>query len=132
MNEKKKRRLRKFHFHPTTTFVLLTIFVVVLSWFLAKINVQSSYSVVNPSTLELETRIVKVNNLLSSDGVKLIFGNAATNMASFSAFINLIVALIGLSVAHASGFIKAFIRRNTLKLNNKVITFIIILLGIFS
>lgn len=132
MNEKKKRRLKKFHFHPTTTFLLLTIFVVLLSWFLAKMNVQSSYSVVNPNTLELETKIVKINNLLSSNGVKLIFGNAATNLASFSAFINLIIALIGLSVAHASGFIKAFIRKNTLRLNNKIITFIIILLGIFS
>jgi len=132
MKEKRKRRLKKFHFHPTTTFLLLTVFVIVLSWFLAKINVQSSYSVVNPNTLELETKIVKVNNLLSSDGFKLIFGNAAINLASFSAFINLIVALIGLSVAHASGFIKAFIRKNTLHLNNKVITFIIILFGIFS
>ena len=119
MNEKKKRRLKKFRFHPTTTFLLLTIFVVVLSWILAKMNIQSSYSVVNPNTMELETQIVKVNNLLSANGVKLIFGNAATNLASFSAFINLIVALIGLSVAHASGFIKAFIRKNTLKLNNK-------------
>lgn len=132
MKEKKKRRLKKFHFHPATTFLLLTILVLILSWALAGLKVQSSYSVINPNTLELGTEIVKVKNLLSADGVKLLIGNAATNLASFSAFINLIVALIGLSVAHASGFIKAFIRRNTLKLNNKVITFIIILLGIFS
>ncbi|MBQ7105332.1 MAG: AbgT family transporter [Bacilli bacterium] len=132
MKEKRKRRLKKFHFHPTTTFLLLTILVLILSCFLAKLNIQSSYSVINPNTLELETKIVKVKNLLTADGVKLVIGNAANNLASFSAFINLIVALIGLSVAHASGFIKAFIRRNTLNLNNKVITFIIILLGIFS
>ena len=132
MKEKRKRRLKKFHFHPTTTFLLLTIVVIIFSCFLAKMNVQSSYSVINSNTLELETKIVKVKNLLSADGVKLIVGSAATNMASFSAFINLIVALIGLSVAHASGFIKAFIRKNTLNINNKVITFIIILLGIFS
>ena len=95
--------------------MLLTILVLILSWALASLKVQSSYSVINPNTLELGTEIVKVKNLLSADGVKLLIGNAATNMASFSAFINLIVALIGLSVAHASGFIKAFIRRNTLK-----------------
>lgn len=132
MKERKKRRLKKFHFHPATTFLLLTILVIVVSCFLAKLNVQSSYSVINPNTLELETKIVKVKNLLTSDGVKLVIGNAATNLASFSAFINLIVALIGLSVAHASGFIKTFIRKKTLNLNNKIITFIIILLGIFS
>lgn len=132
MKDKRKRRLKKFHFHPTTTFLLLTILVLILSCFLSKLNVQSSYSVINPNTLELETKIVKVKNLLTADGVKLVIGNAANNLASFSSFINLIVALIGLSVAHASGLIKAFIRRNTLNLNNKVITFIIILLGIFS
>ena len=132
MIEKKKIRFKRFHFHPTTTFFLLTIFVVILSFCLAKLNISSSYSVINSNTLELETKIVKVNNLLSADGVKFIFGSAATNLASFSAFINLMVALIGLSVAHATGFIRAFIRKNTLHLNNKFITFIIILLGIFS
>lgn len=132
MSERKKRRLKKFRFHPVTTFILLTVFLIVVSWFLSKLNIQSSYSVINPISLELETKIVKVNNLLSSNGVKLMFGDAAENLASFSAFINLIVALIGLSVAHASGFIKAFIRKNTLHLNNKFITFSIILLGIFS
>lgn len=132
MKEKRKRRLKKFHFHPATTFLLLTIFLIVLSCFLSKLNIQSSYSIINSSTMELETKIVKVKNLLTAEGVKLIIGEAATNLASFSAFINLIIALIGLSVAHASGFIKAFIKRNTLNLNNKIITFIIILLGIFS
>lgn len=132
MKEKKKRRLRKFNLHPTTTFILLTILLIVISWFLSKLNIQSSYTVIDANTLETETTIVKVENLLSSSGFKFIISNAASNFASFSAFITLMVALIGLSVAHASGFIKAFIRRNTLKVNNKVITFLIILLGIFS
>ena len=132
MKEKRKRRLKKFNFHPTTTFILLTLLVIILSWVLSSLNIQSSYSTINPDTLDLETVIVKVENLFTTSGFKLVVGNAANNFASFSAFITLMVALIGLSVAHASGFIKAFIRKNTLNLNNKVITFIIILLGIFS
>ena len=60
MKEKKKRRLKKFHFHPATTFLLLTILVLILSWALASLKVQSSYSVINPNTLELGTEIVKV------------------------------------------------------------------------
>lgn len=132
MREKRKKRLKTFRFHPTTTFIILTIFVVILSWVLSHLNVQSSYSVIDPDTLELQTVVVKVQNLLTADGFKLLISDAASNFASFSPFINLMVALIGLSVANASGFIKAFIRNKTLKLNNKVITFIIILLGIFS
>ena len=33
MKERKKRRLKKFHFHPATTFLLLTILVIVVSSF---------------------------------------------------------------------------------------------------
>lgn len=132
MNEKRKRKLKKINFHPTTTFILLTILIVFLSWILAKINFQSSYSIIDQNTFELTTEIVKVNNLFSAEGFKFIVGGAVSNFASFSSFINLMVALIGLSVAHASGFIKAFIRKNTLRLNNKFITFLIITLGIFS
>lgn len=132
MKEKKRKKLKRLNLHPATTFIILTIFVVVLSWVLAKLNVQSSYSIIDSDTMDMDTVIVRVENLLNADGVKFIVGSAISNFASFSAFITLIVALIGLSVAHASGFIKAFIRKNTLRLNNKIITFIIILLGIFS
>ena len=132
MKEKKRRKLRKFKFYPTTTFILLTVLVIFISFILANLNVQASYSKIDPNTFELETIIVKVENLFTADGLKFIVGNSANNLAGFSAFITLMVALIGLSVAHASGFIKAFIRRNTLTLNNKVITFLIILFGIFS
>lgn len=132
MNEKKKRRLKKFHFHPATRFLLLTLLVIIISFILNKLHLRSSYNVIDTSSMDVESRIVEVNNMLSRKGIKFIIGKAATNIASFSAFINLMVALIGLSVAHASGFIKAFLRRKTIKLNNKFITFLIIFLGICS
>lgn len=132
MKEKKKLKLRKFNFHPTTTFILLTMFVIVLSWFLSKLNLQATYSIINSKTGELETEIVTVKNLLGYDGVKYIIGNAAKNFASFTPLSTLLIALIGLSVAYASGLIDTFIKRITLSIDNKKLTFLLILIAIFS
>ncbi len=132
MSDKRKRKLKRFHLHPATKFILLTILVMFISFVLNKLHLKASYNVIDTSSMDVESRIVEVKNMLSRYGIKFIFGKAATNLASFSAFINLIVALIGLSVAHASGFVKAFLRRKTLKLNNKIITFLIIFFGICS
>lgn len=132
MNEKKKVRLRRFHFHPATSFIISTFLIMILSLIISSLGLKSSYNVIDKVGMDVETRVVEVKNMFSSYGFKYLVGRASTNLASFSAFINLIIAIIGLSVAYASGFIKAFIRNNTIKMNNKVITFLIILLGIFS
>ena len=132
MKEKKKLRLRKFHFHPITTFILLTGFTILLSWILSMFQLQSTYSTINPTSGELESTIVTVNNLLGYNGVKYIIGNAARNFASFTPLSTLLIALIGLSVAYASGLIDTFIKKVTLNIDNKKITFILILIAIFS
>ena len=130
MKEKKKLRLRKFHFHPITTFILLTGFTILLSWILSMFQLQSTYSTINPTSGELESTIVTVNNLLGYNGVKYIIGNAARNFASFTPLSTLLIALIGLSVAYASGLIDTFIKKVTLNIDNKKITFILILIAI--
>ena len=132
MKEKRKLRLKKFNFHPITTFILLTLFTIILSFILSSFQLQGTYSKINPNTGELETTLVTVNNLLGYSGVKYIIGNAARNFASFTPLSTLLIALIGLSVAYASGLIDAFIKRITLDISNKKITFILILVAIFS
>lgn len=132
MKEKKKLRLKKFNFHPITTFVLLTLSTIILSWILSSLQLEATYNKINPNSGELETVIVTVNNLLGYSGVKYIIGNAAKNFASFTPLSTLLIALIGLSVAYASGLIDTFIKRITLSIDNKKITFILILVAIFS
>lgn len=132
MSTKKKMRLKKFSFHPITTFILLTLGVMILSWILSVLQFQATYTVVRPENLELESVFVSVKNLLNFDGIKYIISNAATNFASFAPLISLLIALIGLSVAHASGLIDTFIKRVTLNISNKKLTFFLILVAIFS
>ena len=132
MKEKRKRKLKKFRFHPVTSLIFLTGFVIVLSWILSKLNLQGSYKVIDSGTLEFRTIIVNVNNMLSYDGFKYMFSQAASIFASSSGLITLLMGLVGISVAHGTGLIDAFIRKTTFKMNNKVITFGLILLAMTS
>jgi len=132
MSLKKKMRLKKFNLHPITTYILMTFGVLILSWFLSIIGFQSTYTTVRPENLELESVFVSAKNMLNYDGIKYIISNAASNFASFAPLVSLLISLIGLSVAHASGLIDTYIKRVTLKISNRKLTFIIILIAILS
>ncbi len=132
MKEKKRLRLKKFYLYPTTAFILLTFLIVVLSSILSFFEMQATYNTINPTTHELESTIVAVENMLSFDGMKFIISNAATNFISFTPLVTLLISLIGLSIAEATGFIEAFSRKYVRKLSYKQMTFIVILFGTIS
>ena len=50
MNEKRKLKFKKFYFHPVTTFMVMSIAVVLLSWILSIFQAQATYNVVNVNT----------------------------------------------------------------------------------
>lgn len=131
MNNRKKIRFKKIALHPITTFIIMTFIVMILSSILQALQVQSSYSRVNASN-ELENVVLSVKGLFNFDGFKFLISKAAKNFASFTPLSTLLIGLIGLSVAHASGLIDTFIKRVTLKINNKTITFAIIFVATVS
>ena len=131
MLNKKRLHLKKLSLHPITTFIVLIFVVMVLSSILSFFQVQANYSKINNSN-ELENVSVAVEGLLNFEGFKYLISNAARNFVSFTPLSTLIIALVGLSVAHASGFIDAFIKKGTLKINNKILTFIIIFVATIS
>ena len=132
MKEKRKLRLKKFYFHPITVFIVLSIVVVLASAILSGFEMQATYNTINETTKEMETTIVAVENLLSFDGMKFIISNAATNFISFAPLVTLLISLIGLSIAQATGFIEAFSRKYIKKLSHTQMTFIVILIATIS
>ena len=132
MKEKKRMKFKSFDFHPITSFILMIGFVIIISAILSSLAVQSTYSRINPDTFELEPVLVNIENLLTFSGFKYIVSEALRNFISFAPLGSLIIGLIGMSIAQASGLIDTFIRRNTLHLNNKAITFMIIFIAIIS
>lgn len=130
--KQKKMHLKKFNLHPITTFILLTVLVMILSSILSFLQVQVSYSRVNSVTKSLESTIVAVEGMFNVSGFQYIISNAANNFVAFTPLSTLLIGLIGLSVAYSSGLIDTFIKRCTLNVNNKTITFIIIFLATIS
>mgnify|MGYP003291614058 CR=1 FL=1 len=132
MMSKKKLKLKKFYFHPITTFIILTIVTVILSGILSNLGMYATYSKLNMSTGKLESTIVTIENLCNYDGIKYIISNAVKNFMSFTTLSTLLISLIGLSVAKSTGFLDTFIKRKLVKIDNKKITFILILLATIS
>lgn len=132
MKEKKKLRLKKIYLHPITTFLFLSLVVIILSAILSVFEMQATYNTVNGITKKLDSTIVAVENMLSFDGFKFIISNASINFISFAPFGMLFISLIGLSVAEATGFIQAFSRKYIRRLSHIQLTFIVIFIATIS
>ena len=108
---KRKLKIKKLHFHPITTLIVAIIAVMLVSSVLQFFKVQISYALIN-SRGELENTIVAVKGMFNAEGFRYVVSEALRNFATFTPTSSLLVALIGLSVAHASGLIDTFIKRD--------------------
>ena len=132
MLEKKKLKLKKFNFNPITSILFATFIIVILSAIFSMFEMQATYNIVNSNTHELEPTLVAVENLLSFDGMKFIISNATKNFISFAPLGMLLIALIGITVAQATGFIETFSKRVLKKIPKELLTFIIIFIATCS
>lgn len=147
----KKKKLKELKLHPITSFIIVTVVIIVLSAILSIFNASTSYDIINTKSNELEEKTVTVKNMLSPkdkqydeklvssnsgedsfNGVKFVFAKASKNFVSLTTVSTLIITLMGISVAEETGLIKTFMKKRLTKINPKVITFIIILLAVFS
>lgn len=132
MKNKRKLKLKKFNFHPITTYIVLIILLVITSKVLSLFEMQATYNTVNNNTNELVPTLVAVENMLSFDGMKYIISNATKNFISFAPLGTLIISLIGITVAESTGFIETFSKRVLKKLPKETLTFIVILIATAS
>jgi len=115
---KLKLKLKKRYLNPVSTYLLLTLGVVVISGILSLFNFQTTYNVVDSAKVEITQVTSTVNNLFSFDGLKYIVGNATKNFISFAPVAMFLVAAIGLAVSEASGFLDVLFKKIFDKLNN--------------
>ncbi len=132
MQDKKKLRLKKFYLHPITSILFLTLILIILSAILSAVEMQATYNIVNKNTNELKPTLVAVENMLSFDGMKFIISNATRNFISFAPLGTLLLALLGISVAEATGLIEVVSRKSFRKMPKWLLTFLFILVGTIS
>ena len=132
MRNKRKLKLKKFYFHPITVYLFLILITLILSAVLSGLQMQATYNTVSPTTNDLESTLVTVENMLNFDGLKYIFSNAMTNFLSFAPLGMLLLTLFGLSIANSTGFIEVLCKRHLIKIDKKILTFIIIFVATIS
>ena len=123
------RRNKNLKHGPVFVLIVITLGIALLSLILSLVEFQTNKTIISNGTLE--TTIVTVNNLLSIDGLRYLFGNVITNFQMFEPLVLLLVAIIGIGICEKSGLLYTlFSPLKKLKFN--IIIFITIFIGIIS
>jgi len=118
--------------HPVIIFLILIVFVWVLSHILFLMGASVSYQVINPETHEIETATTEARSLLTVSGIRDMYTRLVPNLMGFSAIGLLIVAMVGVGVAEEAGLIKALIRQLVVVSPPWALTYILAFVGILS
>lgn len=121
---------KKIRLHPALVFLILTIIIMIISSIGNILNLESSYYVVNEATGDLTSQTVNINNLFNRTGIQYLISNMLNNFLKFAPLGNLIIGLLGVGVAYKTGFLNTLFKMIAEKIPRKMITFIIVLLGI--
>ncbi len=145
--------------HPAILFIYLCIGVIVLSALLAWVGVSVTYEIAKPPAIPVEevvqggstqpsgglpdasvqegeyqivTETAAIQSLLSADGVRFMFTSFVANFRNFAAVAIILVVMIGVGLAEASGLIGSLIRKLVAVSSETLLTPIIVLIGVLS
>ena len=145
--------------HPAILFLALCIGVIILSQLLSWAGVGATYEVVKPTPQSIDaigiggsvlpgetmpsqppdaldyhvvTETVKIQGLLTVDGIRFLFTSFVPNFMGFTAMGIILIVMIGVGVAERSGLIASLIRKLVAVSAPAALTYIIVFLGILS
>jgi aminobenzoyl-glutamate transport protein len=118
--------------HPVVIFVLLIGLVILLSHIFYLMGASVTYQTINPETDAVEEVTTAVQSLLTRDGIRFMYAGVVQNFMAFTATGVIIVAMLGVGVAEASGLIKALIRKLVMVAPPAALTYILVGIGILS
>lgn len=118
--------------HPVTIFAIFTLIVIVLSHILYMMDISVTYNGINNETMEREMITVEAISLLVPDGVAHMFTSVVENFTTFVALGPVLVAMLGVGIAEKSGYISAFMTNTVTRAPTKLVTPIVVLMGVLS
>jgi aminobenzoyl-glutamate transport protein len=148
--------------HPVIMFLYLIGFIAVLSAILAFFEVSVTEEIVVPVPKQeladlrdalggtiiaydvftgeeavipdyvLREETIPVRSLLSVAGIRFFFSSIVNNLAAFGVIAVILIAMAGVGVAEASGFMAALIRKLVAVAPRQLIAFILIFVGVLS
>ena len=106
MDELKKKR----GLHPVWFFLLLIIITVLLSFLLSLLGLQGTEYSVSQSG-RVTTTILTVKSLISTEGLKFLFGGTVDNLLKYIPFGTVIIGLLGMGTLIKTGLLKEIFSR---------------------
>jgi len=116
--------------NPLMTFLILILFVILLSGFLHLVGFEATYNKINVETGEYVVTSESVDSLFSLSGIKYIFTTTVSNFTAFTPLSMIIIILIGIGIMEKSGFIKTTFTILTKYCKKYTITFWLILISV--
>lgn len=110
--------------HPVTLFILCAGSVLLASAALSALGVGAVHPVTGQT--------VQVVNLLTGDGLRRMLSGLVSNFTGFVPLGTVLVAVIGVGVAEHSGLISAVLRALVLSAPRRLITAVVVFVGILS
>jgi aminobenzoyl-glutamate transport protein len=118
--------------HPVTLFALFATAVVVISGIAEWLDLSVPDPRPEGSRGRSPTGVINAVGLLNADGLRRIVENLVSNFVNFVPLGTVLVALLGVGVAEASGLLSAGIRALVLKAPRQLITMAIVFTGVIS
>src|SRR5690606_33210685 len=118
---------------PVTLFAILMVISLLLSWMFGGVTVEhpgKEAGMTGPDGQPVDT--IQVINLLSREGVQMIFTRMVSTFALFPPLGLVLVVMLGIGVAEYSGMISVGLRLFVSKVPDSIITFSIVVAGMVS
>ena len=116
--------------NPVTLFFYLFAGTLVLSAILSLLGVSAEFTTIQKGEVILKN--VTVFNMLSGEGIKLIFTTGIANFTNHPALGAIIVAMMGVGVAEGAGLMSAYIKKIVIGTPKSLISVIVVFTGVLS
>ncbi len=118
--------------HYGVMLILLTLFLVVLSYILSKTTGQIIYNSIDPVTLNKTQNVFEINNYLSLDGLLKFINNGLLNFSNMNSVVMVLVTIIAFGVAEKSGFLYTFFKSLLFNVPKPVVTVSLVTVAILG
>lgn len=125
---RRKHRNKKI-FGPITIMIIISVLIAVVSLIASLLGLQADKTIINNGVLE--TSLTTVNNFISVEGIKYLFGNTLLNFQMFKPLVMVIISLIAFGIADTSGLLQVLFKKLR-NVKSSTVTLLVVFLGFIS
>lgn len=118
--------------HPVSLFILFSVAIIITAQLTSWLDWQAQISHADSDTGAVLTRTVGVVGMINAEGIRYIFESAVKNFVGYAPLGVVIVSMLGVAFAEATGFIQTLLRKTMLSIPQGMITPMIVFIGVMS